>query len=919
MSYTPINGNVYISAYSGTLAGIAASDRIPKYTSAATYAGPAAIAGAFAQAFDQNWANATLTTDLQNNTIRELCESAWFDRTPLAINVETLNPANPAFVALSAALVAIAKAGDNYFTAQSISPNMTGSGNGNAVSLQGVSLTQAVAGLSNVIASDGVVWRSRPGTLWFKDFFTLFGGADDGVTDCSAALTAFIIACAGKEGVVSKPTVSYALTKKVAVPDDATTSNTNHVRLRGEDGWNTNGVKCSLITSRIPSLTGNAASIIGYSNGGSGKFSQLLDLGPGSGILAANKASLIGEWIVTWNLATTGNALPMGGIIVDVPADNQVKLSNQNTGATNTDANNGAIRWRLLVNPLDIRMRDFNMCGITVEPASGFRIDYLLQQTFASGSGAQQVIRNLVERSSFITQAATTAKLRDAVWLARSIVPRAGNSLYAGLNGDGDLQEQFPFQVDTMDYDRCEMGAAGGVNSRFGIAVFSRTGQSKENIISRMTCMFTRMPIGVPRTRWNGSVWSVDGNPQFSVYYGSFAACDTWVRHGATSSGAVTIEGCYGEAGSRIFEDEHGLLPQVVNFVGNVPTISATIGTGLYAVHPSGEIYTLNGTGPYNFVNGFDTISGVAANPGHISCRGEATSHHTRLNFVGHTFYTIPGWTRKPRLTGMGPGPYVLTGTEVISVTAGGVTQTVTCSAANFAAVWGAGAVDLNEAEGYQISGLIQGFLTNATSWADPENTRFDIQGVAGGVTGQLTINSAPAALGLPIAVLTAGQNPTNIGNDSSNMIEVALASGAVTKVTITNQGSGIIQQSTLSDLKFCDYPEKSYSATVAPGKQSLNGIRSLNSTQDGVSGENLCGSVDIADAASTATVAFPTNEPNVSFKIPALAVGTKTGAPAEEAYRAHWANKTVSGFDIVLEAAPGAGTTVTVEWMITR
>lgn len=926
MSYTPINPYVYEAAYAGALAGMNAS-AYALQSNATTYAMNAAIAGAWAQEFDTVWNSATTLNQLQFDAIRSLSETNWYDRTPQALiytdwasngNTSALTPAT--YLPTVTALIGVINAGSLYFTAQGITPPAVGSGN--ATSLLGVPILSATAGISNMLLNNGVSWYAKKEEVWLDSFFAQYGGADDGVTDCSAAINAWIAACKGRKGRVSKPAVAYAFYSKITGYDDTASGNLNHVQLQGDDGWNTNGTQACWFKSRIPNKIGYAASITDYRNGGSGKFSQLFDLGPGSGILAADAAQHIGEWFNVWNTANPANAGPMGMICVGVPADNQILLSNQNTGAAATDANNSSICWEKVIVGWDIRMRDFVMEGFTIAADTGFTLHVVLQQTFSPNPGAQQVIRNRVANSSFIMQA-SNAKIVDGIWVARSIVPIAGNSLYGGLNGAGDLQEQFPFQVDTMDYENLLIGSNSIAQTRFSIAFFSRTGQSKENSIRRLITSFNRMGVGVPRTRYNGTVWSVDGNPQFSVFEGSFGATDTWFRHGSTSSGACNFMFNYGESGSRIYEDDHGLLPQVANFFGNVPTIQpSSIYGGQFAIHPSGELYTLNGAGPYNFFGGFDTVTGGSATPAHISIRGEPTASQTKLNFFGQTFYENPGWNRKPRITGNAPGPARLNGTEVVTVTTnpGAVTNSVTLSQANFDAVFGAGIVSLLKAEYYQIAAVVQKFCTNVTSWGSPENTDFNIQGVNGGVTGNLQITSAPASLGLSGA-LTAGQNSTQIGTDSSNIVEVALASGGVTKVTIGNYGSQCVQQSTLANLPFFNFAGvKSYSATIAPTKQSVNGVMGISGKQDGVPINNLNGSVDLTAAATTVSVVFGTAEPAGNGYMPMCSPQKKSGAPAAGAYRYHIENVTTAGFDIVTEAAPGgAGDTVTYNWWISR
>jgi parallel beta-helix repeat protein len=83
-------------------------------------------------------------------------------------------------------------------------------------------------------------------------------------------------------------------------------------------------------------------------------------------------------------------------------------------------------------------------------------------------------------------------------------------------------------------------------------------------------------------------------------------------------------------------------------------------------------------------------------------------------------------------------------------------------------------------------------------------------------------------------------------------------------------------------------------------------------------SSDSRRGTATFGVADTTKAVAFPIAEPATSYTV-VLGTYTASGAPAVGAYRAHIANKTVNGFDIVVEAAPGAGASVTIDWTIAR
>jgi hypothetical protein len=77
----------------------------------------------------------------------------------------------------------------------------------------------------------------------------------------------------------------------------------------------------------------------------------------------------------------------------------------------------------------------------------------------------------------------------------------------------------------------------------------------------------------------------------------------------------------------------------------------------------------------------------------------------------------------------------------------------------------------------------------------------------------------------------------------------------------------------------------------------------------------NSRGTVTITDPATTANVAFTSNEPDANYMI---VFGTSPAGVAASG-RATYAAKAVGGFTINLEAAPGGGLSTVVDWMMVR
>ena len=125
--YTPINLRMYLAAYAGALAGMNASDRIPKNANPAFYTSFAAIAGAWAQSFDIIWNDATAPTVLEVQSVQECSESTWQQRAPQP-NVSTLTPAS--YNGQTAPIAAMIRAADAYMASQGIVPPIDGGGGG---------------------------------------------------------------------------------------------------------------------------------------------------------------------------------------------------------------------------------------------------------------------------------------------------------------------------------------------------------------------------------------------------------------------------------------------------------------------------------------------------------------------------------------------------------------------------------------------------------------------------------------------------------------------------------------------------------------------------------------------------------------------------------------------------------------------
>jgi hypothetical protein len=121
---TPINVNVYIAAYAGAISGMTTSGWITD-DNPADYALVTAIAGTFAQEFDQIWNNAAPINTLQQTTITALVSENFRGRAPGPLSDPTFLESSNWTVNVSAC-VAVIHEGDTFFAGQGIVPPLPG-------------------------------------------------------------------------------------------------------------------------------------------------------------------------------------------------------------------------------------------------------------------------------------------------------------------------------------------------------------------------------------------------------------------------------------------------------------------------------------------------------------------------------------------------------------------------------------------------------------------------------------------------------------------------------------------------------------------------------------------------------------------------------------------------------------------------
>lgn len=128
MTYSPINDQAYTAAFSGAIAGMAISGWITSDTGS-TYDDVCKVAGAFAQAFDVAWNDATTLNMLDVLSITSITQQDFSMRGPgPASSTRFQDPANWTRAARACATLVLR--GELYFSNQGITPPPFGGGGG---------------------------------------------------------------------------------------------------------------------------------------------------------------------------------------------------------------------------------------------------------------------------------------------------------------------------------------------------------------------------------------------------------------------------------------------------------------------------------------------------------------------------------------------------------------------------------------------------------------------------------------------------------------------------------------------------------------------------------------------------------------------------------------------------------------------
>lgn len=121
MPYTPLNPDAFVAAYSGFVSALESGFQVSVNPDPSVYAGASLVAGAFAQAFDEEWNDATVLDSLEIAMIRALCLELMTARIPNSILDPDRSSLNPiVWRPYCRTLVAMISAGSTWFASQGI-------------------------------------------------------------------------------------------------------------------------------------------------------------------------------------------------------------------------------------------------------------------------------------------------------------------------------------------------------------------------------------------------------------------------------------------------------------------------------------------------------------------------------------------------------------------------------------------------------------------------------------------------------------------------------------------------------------------------------------------------------------------------------------------------------------------------------
>lgn len=822
---------------------------------------------------------------------------------------------------------------------------------GNATAIQGISVTSASAGISQILAGNGTALRSRLGTYNMLDF------REKAAANLGLALPALDNSANAK--TVNKAAWDLAL---------ATVSAGSEIRFsRGDwyvgDEWTfwtgtayygslsnilfsfENGRTLGNPGARIIGDWGDpygiAASITTYtddsgSHGGSYQWNTMTLTGctsvSGIAVTVANAAKLIGRPVRVWN-ATNANC-NLSSTVCAIPADGTIVVWNPNsTGVAAPDyglgggLGSGKVCWQIERALIDIRTREFEFDRAVFQSVSSTPIGAMVRVTespspAANGSTSTTVTNNRFRNCLFLV-ASHAQKARCGIRNADDTLPES-NHLYYSTNSAGYPLPWHPYQVDETQYIDCFF--LGTIGSGFsGVIGVGSSGQAESHHFRR--CQFQGVRCGYLTLR------SSVGNSNLAhanFYECEFAhAYDTHVDI-CTSAFGVQILQCQSESGpSRLLLDRGGVSARSIT-VNDLEL--QFYGTGAAAPnigHPSLEVISTNSEGVIcvercNFYTGDSdarTILSLNHSQGATNNRAAAVSF--RCNMV-YGSRSVAG--RRGSVSAGRRGPDVFAGTETLDVKVDGATTTVTLSQANYnaaLAVYGGASytVNMNRVRRWETALLLEKYVSGIRAWASEEDETLTVwsNNMSTG-TIQITGGTANTQLGFNTGSIGSASALLQMQKDTNYLVSGSAISSA-DEVELDFATNVCVTASTIAHTRLESFRKVYPSGGTNTGSVRMESLSGLSGSR-GVPPRNFNGLQAFANGDTVKTVALAT-EDDANYMVSSLVVKKTNGTPAAASYRAHAENFTTTGFDIVLENSAGsagdATATVSVAWVITR
>lgn len=818
---------------------------------------------------------------------------------------------------------------------------------GNATSIQGVSVSGASAGISQILAGNGSGIRSRQGTFHMLDF------REKAAANLGLALPALDNSANAK--TVNKAAWDLAL---------ATVSPGSEIRFsRGDwyvgDEWTfwtgtayygslsnilfsfengrTLGNPGARIIGDWGDPWGTAASITTYtddsgSHGGSKQWNTITLTGlsslSGIAITTANASKLVGRPVRLWN-ATNANC-NLSSTVCAVPADGSIVVWNPNsTGVAAPDyglggsLGNGKVCWQIERALIDIRTREFEFDRAVFQSISSTPIGAMVRVTespspAANGSTSTTVTNNRFRNCLFL-MASQSQKARSGIRNADDTVPES-NHLFYSTNSAGYPLPWHPYQVDETQYIDCFF--LGTIGSGFsGVLGVGSSGQAESHHFRR--CQFQGVRCGFLTLR------SSVGNSNLAhanFYECEFAhAYDTHVDI-CTSSFGVQILQCQSESGpSRLLLDRGGVSARSITVTDlelqfyNTGAAAPNIG------HPSLEVISTNSEGVIcvercNFYTG-DSDGRAILSLNHS--QGATNNRAAAVSFRCNMVYGSRSVAGRRGATSAGiRGPYVFAGTETLDVKVDGATTTVTFSSANFnaaLAVYGGGTytVNMNRVRGWEVALLLEKYVSGIRAWASEEDENLTVwsSNMSTG-TIQITGGTANTQLGFNTGGIGSASALLQMQKDTNYLVTgSAISSSDEVEMDFATNVCAVA--STLAHTRLESFRKVYPSGGTNTGSVRMESVSGLSGSR-GVPPRNFNGTVSISGASTTATVNLAT-EDDANYMVTSLGVVATSAAPATRSARVQNGSQTTTQFVIELDAAPGVGQSVNVNWVIMR